>query len=194
MVAPAGGMNGRRASVPSRMTRKSLLLTVVVAVASTAVFAQTQQLTGDALVRALLDEVRQLRLAMQKNSAYDIRGRLLLDRAKMHQDNIREISRELEQSNDFMRSPEMSSDITMEETMVEANIEARAATVADPQERQKMLEREKAMMEKRKEMQARHHEQMRMRFQRMEQRLVEEKAKLAEIEDELAKMQAELTR
>ena len=187
-------MNALRPAVPSGMTRKSLLLTVVVAAASTAAFAQTQQITGDALVRALIDEVRQLRLAMQKNSAYEIRGRLLIDRAKMHQENIREISRELEQSADFIRSPEMSADITMEETMVEANVEARAATVADPQERQKMLEREKAMMEKRKEMQARHHEQMRMRFQRMEQRLVEEKAKLAEIEDELAKMQAELTK
>ena len=176
------------------MTRKSLLLTVVVAVASTAAFAQTQQLTGDALVRALIDEVRQLRLAMQRSSAYEIRGRLLLDRAKMHQENIREISREVEASGDFIRSPEMSSDIVMDETMVEANMEARAASVADPQERERMIEREKKMMEQRKVMQERHREQMRMRYQRMEQRLAEEKAKLAEIEDELSKMQAELAK
>ena len=172
--------------------RFALAAVLIASVAVTPLLAQ--ELTGDALLRALLSEIRQLRTTLQKNSAYEIRGRLLIDRAKMHQETIRELSRELEGSVDIMQPIEADPSFDTEATMVEANIDARAATLPDPEERRRMIEREKAAIAKRREMHIRHREQMRQRFQRMETRLAEEKDKLAAVEAELERIHAELTR
>src|SRR6185312_13276423 len=92
---------------------RSVIAVLVAGLIATAAFAQTAApLTGDALMQALIAEIRTLRTTLQRNSAYEIRARLLLDRARMYQENIRELSREVENSTDFMRSPEMDS--TME--------------------------------------------------------------------------------
>jgi hypothetical protein len=169
--------------------RITLAVLVAVTIGATALSAQTTaDLTGDALIRALIDEIRTFRVAMQKSSAYELRGRLLIDRAKLHQETIRELAREVENSADFMRQPE-PADIAFE---MEAEMEARTAGIANPEERRKMIERQKEALERRKEMEARHREQMRMRFQRMENRLAEERDKLKAVEDELAEIQREL--
>ena len=170
--------------------RFALAALLIASVAVTPLLAQ--ELTGDSVLHALLNEIRLLRTSMQKNSAYEIRGRLLIDRARMHQEVIRELSRELEGSADVMQPMEVDSFET-DTTMVEANMEARAATLPDPDERRRMIEREKAAMAKRREMHMRHREQMRQRYQRMEARLAEEKEKLAAIEAELDRIHAELT-
>ena len=172
---------------------RAAIATSVIALITVSVSAQTAtQLTGDALLQALLAEMRALRTTLQRNSAYDIRARLLLDRAKMYSDTIRELSRELENSSDFTRPVEVDTTMETESTIVEANIEARAAAITDPDQRKKMLEREKAMLERRKEMEMRSLEQLRLRFQRMENRLAEEKEKLRLVEEELAQIQREL--
>jgi hypothetical protein len=165
---------------------------LVLAAGATAVYAQTE-LVGDALVRVLVDEIRSLRTTLQRNSAYELRGRLLVDRARLHQETIRDLSREVEASVDFMRPTEADPSWESENAYVEANLETRVAAIPDPEERRKMLERQKKAMEQRKAMEARHREQMRMRFQRMENRLAEEREKLRVVEEELAQMHRELT-
>lgn len=166
-----------------------LAVLVAVAIGTTSLFAQTTaDLTGDALVRALIEEIRTLRLSMQKSSAYELRGRLLIDRARLHQETIRELAREVENSSDFMRQPE-PADVAYE---MEAELESRTAGITNPEDRRKMMERHKEAIERRKEMETRHREQMRMRFQRMENRLAEERDKLKAVEEELAEIQREL--
>jgi hypothetical protein len=168
--------------------RIKLAVLVAVTVGATSLFAQsTANLTGDALIRALIDEIRAFRVSQQKSAAYELRGRLLIDRAKLHQETIRELAREVENSTDFMRPEPV--DVTYE---MEAEMESRAVGITNPEERRRMIERQKAAMEKRKEMEMRHREQMRMRFQRMENRLAEEREKLKAVEDELAEIQREL--
>ena len=165
-----------------------VLLALAVAIGATTVFAQTAEPAGDALVRALLQELRALRVTMQKNSAYELRGRLLIDRARLHQETIRELSREVESGADFMRNEPVEVSYDME-----TSIEARTAGIVNPEERKRMIEQQKEAMERRREMEQRHREQMRMRFQRMENRLAEEREKLRAIEEELAEIQRELT-
>ena len=174
--------------------RPQIIAVVAVALSVTSLFAQSAQLTGDALVRALLDEVCLLRLSMQKNSAYDLRGRLLLDRARMHHETIRELSREIEGASDFLNQPERV-EWDVDSTMVEVAPAPGRGVVAAPdaEERRRLAEQQKLAMERRKAAEARHRETMRARLQRVENRIAEERAKLREIEDELAKMHRELT-
>lgn len=174
------------------MIQRSVVILAVAALAISAssVFAQTAaELTGEPLLRALLEELRSLRVSLQKNSAYELRGRFLIDRARLHQETIRELSREVEANTDYMRS---SEPVEVAYEMEMDSIEARTVGM-NPEERKKMIERHKEAMERRKEMDARHREQTRMRFQRMENRLAEEREKLAAIEEELAQIQTELT-
>ncbi|MBK5259370.1 MAG: hypothetical protein JJE51_07235 [Thermoanaerobaculia bacterium] len=172
------------------MTRKaiSLFVAIVLAGATIGSAQTTSELAGDQVLRALLDEIRALRLTIQRNAAADIRGRFLIERARMQQEVIREIAREVEAYNESNR---MSSEIEPFEEM-EKEMEARVTAATDP-ERKKMLALEKERMGKRREMQARQQEQMRQRQQRMENRLAEERDKLRVIEEELAQLQRELT-
>lgn len=177
------------------MKRVGISFLVALAVAALAVtsFAQTNVLTGEPLLRALLEEIRLMRTSLQRNSAYEIRGRLLIDRARLHQETIRDLSREIEGSADYLRPSEVDNTaFEAEAAMIEANMESRVATIPNPEERRKMLERQKQAMEQRKAMEQRHREQMRMRVQRLENRLAEEREKLRVIEEELAEMQREL--
>lgn len=174
-------------------TAIAVVALVVVTAGLASAFAQSaNELTGEPLLRALLAEMRSLRLSMQKNSAYELRGRLLLERARLHQEVIRELSREIEGASEILRPGESEMMMETEMEIVEGNIEARFAAHPNPEERKKMIEREKMMMERRKAMELRHREQMRVRFQRMETRLAEEREKLRAIEEELAQIQREL--
>jgi chromosome segregation ATPase len=170
----------------------TLIAVLVLTIGTASLAAQTAELTGEPLLRALLQELRDIRLSMQKNAAYELRGRLLIDRARLHQETIRELSREVESQNEALRSSE-PMDISYDMEMETSAIEARGVTIPNPEERRKMIERHKEMMERRREMHARHIEQMRVRQQRMEQRLNDEREKLQAIEAELEEIQADLT-
>jgi hypothetical protein len=143
---------------------------------------------GDALLRVLVEEIRALRTSLQKTSAYELRGRLLVDRARLHQENIRELTREVEGMSEAMRSSE-NVDFAFD---AETEMAARTSTMTNPDDRRRLEEQMKAQMEKRREMHARYLEQNRLRLQRLESRLMEERDKLAAIEGELADIQREL--
>ncbi|HEX7704976.1 MAG TPA: hypothetical protein VF701_00810 [Thermoanaerobaculia bacterium] len=180
----------------TKRSRNAIVIAVIMlSLLATSLTAQpSTTASGDVVLQSLLEEIRALRVALQRNSAYELRGRLLIDRARLQQEVIRELSREVEGAGDYMRPVEVEPAWDIETMMTEANLEGRVAAIPNPEERRKMMEREKLMMEKRREMEARHREQMRLRHQRLEQRLHEETAKLRQIEDELAQIQTELTR
>ncbi|HET7711589.1 MAG TPA: hypothetical protein VFL80_06630, partial [Thermoanaerobaculia bacterium] len=120
-------------------------------------FAQSAALSGEPLLRALLEEMRAIRLAMQTSSAQELRGRLLIERIKMQQEVVRELSREIEQTPNAAISAETDHFAEMEE-----DIERRVRAETEP-ERKRMIEREKERIKRRREMEVIHREQARVR-------------------------------
>lgn len=151
--------------------------------------AQTDEQTNEKLLRALLEEMRTLRLTMHKTAAFQLRANVLLERMKLQQQNVRELQQQTDQWNlerSSMMEREPFDDMISE-------VEERFRVETDP-ERKKQIERELEAHKRRKEMEGRHREQMQVRFQRMEARLSEENAKLRAIEEELARLEAEMSK
>lgn len=138
------------------------------------------QLAGEELLRALLEELRALRTTIQRNSAVEIRGQLLIERARMQNEIVRELSRELEQRQ--MTGPMSEDESIIDEAM--ESFEDRIRTETDSEKR-RQLEREREQMKRRREMQKRFIEEARLRQQRLESRLAEERDKLQELEAEI---------
>ena len=167
-----------------------LIAVAIVTMGVTSLFAQAAPLASDDLLRVLIEEIRTLRLSLQKSSAYEIRGRLLLDRARLQQETIRDLQREVDAYAESLRNSETES-----ETMYDIETTMVAAAVPGPasaEDQRRMAQQQKEVMERRKQIEARHREQMRVRYQRMETRLNDERDKLRAIEDELAEMQKDL--
>jgi hypothetical protein len=151
-------------------------------------FAQTSgQLAGEELLRALLLEMRALRTTIQRNSSFELRGQLLLERARQQQQLVRDMQREVEQRGQItgIEDEGMATYAT--------ELEERIRAEANPDTR-RQLERERDQMKRRMEMQKVHMERERVRWQRQEQQLVEEKQKLQAIEEELGELAREMVR
>ena len=152
---------------------------------ATSALAQTQPATTDEVLRALLAEVRALRVTLQQSTAFQLRGQLLLERLRLQQQVVRELSRETDQRNTMM-----------EETQLNAyaeDIEERLRSETNPETRRD-LERERDQLKRRIEMQKKMIEEMKQRQQRQEARLIEERQRLEAIEAEIAALQKEMTR
>ena len=163
---------------------KRILFVVAAVFGATALMAQTTELAGEELLRALLSEMKSLRTTIQKNAAYEVRANVLLERLRLQQQIVQELQREVDS-----RNLEASFRMTEEPAEVyEADLEARLRVETDPNQR-RMLERELTGMSRRKEDAKRHREAMLVHAQRQERRLVEERDKLAAIEKELEKLQ-----
>jgi len=146
--------------------------------------AQTTELQGEALLRALLEELRLLRTTIQRNAGLEIRSRVLLERARMHQEIVRDLQREVDQ-----RSMETEFRMEMEpfEEML-ANAEERLRDATDAESR-RQIEQEIAGLRKRREITMRHRQSLEARHRRMEERLAEETDRLRGIEDELRRLE-----
>ena len=160
----------------------SLLLLV-----TSPLLGQTSDPRGDALLRALLEEMRLLRVTIQKNAAADIRARTMLERLRLQQETVRELGREVEnrQSSDEYRMEFEPFEEILQQT------EARLKEATDPAMRQQ-IERELQGLKRRREMEQRNRQRMEVRFRRQEQRLEEETARLRAIEDELRRLEQQL--
>lgn len=141
------------------------------------------------LMRALLEEMRALRLTLQKSAAFDLRARVLIERSRLQEQTVRELQREVDARN-------MGRSMAMEDEPMETMIEqlnSRLRLETDPAQRQQ-IENEIQMMNRRREMYARHQEQMRVQEQQMESRLADEKNRLADIERDIMALEAEMSR
>lgn len=163
-------------------TKKILAIVALVTLGGVASgLAQSSgQLAGEELLRALLEELRALRTTIQRNSAAEIRGQLLIERARMQNEIVRDLSRELEQRQ--MTGPMSDDEAIVDEAM--ESFEDRIRTETDSEKR-RQLEREREQMKRRREMQKRYIEEARLRQQRLESRLAEERDKLQELEKEI---------
>jgi hypothetical protein len=150
-------------------------------------FAQTADPRGDALMRALLEEMRLLRATIQKNAAADIRARTMLERLRLQQDTVRELQREVEQR---QTETEFRMDYEPFDEMM-ANAETRMKEAPDDGTK-KQIEQEITGLKRRKEMETRNRQRMEVRFRRQEQRLEEETARLRTIEDDLRRLEQQL--
>lgn len=149
--------------------------------------AQTTDLHGDALFRALLEEMRLLRTTIQKNAAADIRARTMLERLRLQQEMVRELQREVEGR---QTAEEYRTEYEPFEEMI-AQTEARLKEAPDAPSRQQ-IERELTAIKRRREMEQRNRQRMEVRFRRQEQRLEEETARLRAIEEDLRRLEQQL--
>lgn len=144
--------------------------------------------TTDVLLRSLIEEIRALRLTMQRSAGYDLRARVLLDRARLQQEIVRELEKDLNQR--ALNRGAMMDEQPMEQMVEQFTEQLRTET--DP-ERRREIEHQMQMMRRQQQMHARHLERMRLQEQQMENRLAEEKAKLDEIQRALMALEAELS-
>ena len=143
--------------------------------------------SSDEVLRALLSEIRQLRVAMQKNQAHEVRAQILLERLRIQQQTVKELSQQVE------HSPYETTEIATDGfDMHLADVQARLKAETDPQ-RRTQIEREIQMIGKRREMELKHREQAAVRRSQMEVKLKEESDRLASLEDQLQRLERELT-
>lgn len=152
--------------------------------------AHASQPSSDAqLMRVLIEEIRALREAIQQNAALDLRSRVLVDRARMQSEIVRELQREVEQR--AMNRASMMEEEPFEPMMTQLTEQLRTET---DQDKRGQIEIELDMMKKRREMYSRHQEMMREQERQMETRLVLEQRKLDEIQRDIMALEAQLTR
>lgn len=144
---------------------------------------------GDALLQALLQEMRLLRTAIQSNAAVQLRAQILMQREERLQRSVDELQREVDQ----WRMNEESMAIEDGFEMHLEQLRDQLQTEVDPQ-RRKEIERELAMADKRQEMSRRHREQMRARQQQKEMALREQMQRLEEANAEIRELLDELGR
>ena len=167
----------------------SILLALALLVPSLS-FAQGAPVpAGDALLQALLQEMRLLRTAIQSNGAAQLRAQVLMQREERLQRSVDELQREVDQwkMNEESMAMEDGFEMHLEQLREQLQIEV------DPQ-RRKEIERELAMADKRQEMSRRHREQMRARQQQKELALREQMQRLEEANEEIRELLEELDR
>jgi chromosome segregation ATPase len=147
--------------------------------------ALAQSSSDSATIQALLAEVRQLRLALERSAALAPRIQLTLQRAQLQQDQVARLSRQLEDLRDRM------AQAASEETQTLAQIKAAEAHVVQEQDaaRRKTIEEEikavKARLEQQSEQQRIQQAQQQARESELAGRLETERSKLNELNEKL---------
>ncbi len=150
--------------------------------------AQAGQSDQMQMLRALLDEVRQLRLALQRNNLTAYRAQILLERLRAQQERVDRLTRELEAlRNELVESKPHQAQMAE----VLKGIESRLNQETD-QARRNELEMEQRMVKAQLEQQAQRDERQREREAKLMAQLQIEQAKLEEINSRLDALENEL--
>lgn len=138
-------------------------------------FAQTAPATSEQSLQELVKEVRQLRAALQRMSATAYKGQVMLERLKLHQEQVTRIQRELRDTRDQL------SDLRSQEQKVREmlkRVDSDVSTgVASEKERVSFKAEYRAINQRR--------QQAMMRESELATELQTERAKLNEINDKL---------
>ena len=145
------------------------------------------------LLKALLDEVRQLRLAVQHNSLSQHRSQILLERIGRQQDRLENLSADLEQLRTQMQ--ELANPDRYEAELREMEEAIKATT--DPQTRAALIQAYEGL--KRSLAQQRQADQQELQRQQERERKLDgqlrmEQARLAELQEQLEAVERELDR
>lgn len=161
------------------MRRTPAILLFVFCVASLPLAAQpVESIAGDALLRALIQEIRALRVAIQRDVTAELRANILIERERRAAERVDQLAQQVEQN--FPDERFMMEDFDMH---VE-QLRSRLRTETDPEQR-RQIEMELSMIDRRREMSELHREQMRMRKIETERRLEEERARLQTLRGEI---------
>ena len=163
-----------------------MFLLLLVIIGMVPVSAQTTDGDRDALLQALLEEIRALRQTLERSQLFELRASIMLDQMQVRQssiDKLRQRLSELRQQTTYDGSEEF--DFYVEE------VKQRLSRETDPTQRQQ-IERELDMIEKRREIQTRRSADLQQQIQQLELRLREEEDKLVVLEGELDRLQRSL--
>ena len=151
--------------------------------------AQTNSTNSDPTIQALLAEVRQLRLALERSAVVAPKIQVTLQRIQLQQDQVSRLSRQLEDVRDRMAQAAFDNTRTAAEIK---QVEARLAQELDPLHR-KALEDEirvvKARVELEREQQSAQEASQRARESELAGRLRTEQGKLDELNDRLTALE-----
>jgi predicted nucleic acid-binding Zn-ribbon protein len=142
----------------------------------------------DAVLRALLDEVRQLRIALQRSQLGLYRAQLVIERLRVQQQRVDRLTEELEGVKEELSNLKLSLP-GMEEML--KDLEGQLAREPDPQRRSQLAEQVrgfKLSMEQR----APHEQRLSERQNDLNMKLQVEQAKLAELNNKLEEWEKEL--
>jgi hypothetical protein len=151
-------------------------------------FAQT----SDSTLQALLAEVRQLRLALERSAVVAPKIQVMLQRIQLQQDQVLRLSRQLD---DFRDQQARSATEVVNITARLKEVEAHFLQEQDP-ERRKALENEikmtKLQLQAQAEQQRLHEAQLQAREMDLASRLRTEQGKLNELNDRLTVLERTL--
>jgi predicted ribosome quality control (RQC) complex YloA/Tae2 family protein len=139
-------------------------------------------------VKALLDEVRQLRQVLQRNSVATYRAQVTLERLKLQQAQVNELTRELAELRNRIKELERNAPMLAENL---PEVERRVTSAATPDERshaEAVFKTLKMEIENEKQQQ----QSLREREPQLAARLQAEQAKLNELNESLDKLEREL--
>ncbi len=150
--------------------------------------AQAGQSDQMQMLRALLDEVRQLRLALQRNNLTAYRAQILLERLRAQQERVDRLTRELEAvRNEMVESKPYQAQMTEMLKGIETRLNQEADSV-----RRSELEMEQRMLKAQLEQQAQRNERQREREAQLMAQLQIEQTKLEELNSRLDALENEL--
>ena len=157
-------------------------------------FAQTssgETSTGQSdsqTIKALLDEVRQLRLVLQRNSLATYRAQVTLERLKFQQARVDQLFKEQADLQNRIKEVERNLPTLSNQAGELEKLLAVAATPTERNEREMMIRAIKGELENEKQ----RLQDWREREPQIAARLQTEQAKLAELNDNLDKLEREL--
>jgi chromosome segregation ATPase len=143
------------------------------------------------LLRALLEEVRQLRLAVQKGSLSQHRSQLLLERIARQQDRVEGLNAEIEQVREQLQV--LSQPGRYDEEL--KGMEEAISRARNPQERARLEEAYDALkrsLEEQRQADQKELERQRERERALAARLQTEQARLAELQEQLEAIEREM--
>lgn len=153
--------------------------------------AQASSAQDGQSMRALLEEVRQLRLVLQRNSVNAYRAQTLMERLARQQRRVDDLTAELDQ---IKAQLQQAQELNREEDELK-DLEATINETADPQARAQLLQAYaslKRSLARQREYARQEAERCRERQQQLEMSLSAEQGRLAEIQEQLNAVDREM--
>lgn len=177
-----------------RFLASAFIILVLCGIGEASSFAQTSSgetssgQSDSQTIKALLDEVRQLRLVLQRNSLATYRAQVTLERLKFQQARVDQLFKEQADLQNRIKEVERNLPVLSNQAGELEKLLAVAATPTERNEREMMIRAIKGELENEKQ----RLQDWREREPQIAARLQTEQAKLAELNDNLDKLEREL--
>lgn len=154
-----------------------------------ALSSQTVKREDDSeLIKALLSEVRELRMTLQRNSVTSYRAQITLERLRLQQTRVEALAREQREVQSSIKNAEQAFPISAEDLIEVERVASAAATPAERAQKEMEMKMMKKMIERGKQ----EAQDLRQREAQIILNLQTEQAKLNELNDRLEELEREL--